>query len=186
MNEFLVRQVTTEWLEEWILGFNLCPFAAKPHREKKIRVKVFSGEDLVALKGFLLEECKRLIATTSDELETTLVVCPMVLPDFLDYWDYVSYFEDEMELAGYEGILQMASFHPEYYFGDSDPEDTANFTNRSPFPVFHFLREASVSAAVDSHPDIESVPERNIQFMSGKSYDLLQLQLKTWQRRANQ
>lgn len=184
MNEFLVRQVTSEWLEQWVMGFNLCPFAARPYEEKRVRIKVFPGENLVDLKGFILEECKRLIATTSEELETTLVVSPLVLPDFLDYWDYVSFVEEEMALAGYEGILQLATFHPNYYFGDSRPEETSNFTNRSPFPVFHLLREISVSLAIDSHPDIESVPERNIQFMTDKSYEVLLTQLKEWQQRS--
>lgn len=185
MNEFLVRQVTSEWLEQWVLGFKLCPFAARPYQEQRVRIRVFSGQNLVDLKGFILEECKRLIATISEELETTLVVSPLVLSSFLEYWDYVSYVEDEMALAGYEGILQLATFHPDYYFGDSEPEDTANFTNRSPFPVFHLLREASVSHAIDGHPDIDSVPERNILFMSEKSYEALQTQLEDWQRRGS-
>lgn len=167
------------------MGFNLCPFAARPYQDKRVRIKVFSGQNLVDLKGFLLEECKRLIATISEELETTLVVSPLVLTDFLEYWDYVGQVEDQMALAGYEGILQMATFHPGYYFGDSEPEDTSNFTNRSPFPVFHLLREASVSLAIDSHPDIDSVPERNIRFMSEKSYEALQAQLKDWQHRGS-
>jgi hypothetical protein len=156
-----VKRLTAKWLEGFVIRLGLCPFAALPFINNQVRIVVspHSSEDLI--QQHILEEVRRLLASTANELETTLIVCPQYEVDFLTYLDFAYFLEDVLYQEGYEGIIQIATFHPKYIFADSTSDDPADYTNRSPFPMFHLLREDSVSKAVENHPDIESVPERN-------------------------
>jgi len=181
MSEALVKNSIKEWLEQWVIGFKLCPFAAKPYLEKKVRIVVYDGDVTSDLLEMILKECRLLLVTLPDEIETTLIVCPQILGEFQDYWEFTGLVEDAMAVSSYEGILQVATFHPEYLFADSEEGDPSNFTNRAPFPVFHLLREDSLTNAIDNFPDIDRVPGRNIKFMRSLSLSMLRDQLASWQ-----
>lgn len=154
---------TEGWIEKMVVGLGLCPFAALPFKNNQIRLVSFSGDDLVSLLELLKAECNYLLVADPDKIETTLIVIEDALGTFDEYLSFVTIAESLMDQIHLEGILQLATFHPDYRFGDSAGEnDPADFTNRSPFPMLHLLREESVSKAVDSYPDIDEVPQRNI------------------------
>ncbi|MBK7425606.1 MAG: DUF1415 domain-containing protein [Saprospiraceae bacterium] len=154
---------TEGWIEKIVVGLGLCPFAAIPFKKKQIRLVSFSGDDLVSLLELLKAECNYLLVSDPEKTETTLIVIEDTLSTFEEYLNFVTIAESLMDQLNLEGILQLATFHPEYRFGDSAGEnDPSDYTNRSPFPMLHLLREESVSRAVDSYPDIDEVPQRNI------------------------
>ena len=153
---------TKHWLEHFVIGLNLCPFAALPFRKDQIRYVVEMGSSLEDLTKRLLSELILLSESTPEEVETTLIIHPNVLNHFLDYNDFLSLVDQCLFESGLEGTVQIASFHPDYQFGDTDFADAANFTNRSPYPMLHLLRESSVSMAVDQPPDTGAIPEENV------------------------
>ncbi|KAF1691748.1 DUF1415 domain-containing protein [Pseudoxanthomonas koreensis] len=152
---------TRRWLEKAVIGLNLCPFAKAVYVKEQVRL-VFSDattpEQLVEQLG---EELLLLRDTPATEVDTTLLVHPYVLQDFLDYNDFLDQADTLVEVLELDGVLQVASFHPDYQFADSRPDDIENFSNRSPFPTLHLLREDSVSRAVEVYPDADSIVERN-------------------------
>ena len=151
---------TRAWIETFVVAHEICPFAGRELERDTIRyVEVAAGDWEAALLQ-LIEECQRL----DDEpgIETTLLVLTSGVEDFDDYLDLLAIAEALMVEQGYEGVYQLASFHPDYCFEDAEPDDPANFTNRSPWPMLHLLREASVEQAVSHHADAEAIPERNI------------------------
>ncbi|MGY1458671.1 MULTISPECIES: DUF1415 domain-containing protein [unclassified Luteimonas] len=153
---------TERWLQRAVIGLNLCPFAKAVVTKGQLRMVLSEARDEAALLEQLGEELLRLRDTPADVIDTTLIVHPQVLGDFLDYNDFLESADalvGELEL---EGVLQVASFHPQYQFADSHPDDIANSTNRSPWPTLHLLREDSVSRAVEAFPDPDSIVERNI------------------------
>ena len=163
-------QITKEWVETFVINLNLCPFAAHPFKNNKIRYIVFEGKDSELEKFHALcdDEINFLENTPVTEVETTLIITPNAFLDFDDYLDEVDFLElglEELFIDVDEIPLQLASFHPDYMFEDTEYDDVENFTNRSPFPMFHFLRTARVSIAIEAHPDIDSVPENNIKKM---------------------
>jgi hypothetical protein len=178
-----IHLVTQEWLQDWVLGYGLCPFAHKPHREKLIRIKVLEFKDEVTLSDAILLECKRLLVTTPSELETTLVVVNHWVEDFMAYWDFTAYIESLMVRNNYEGIIQLATFHPKYIFAGEAETDPSVFTNRSPFPVFHLLREDSLSKAIETYPKVELIPQRNIEYMRQFTFGDLLSKVENWQLR---
>ncbi len=153
---------TRQWFERVVLGLNLCPFAHAPAKAQSIRFVVLAGATERELLGLLTEEIVRLQATPVERLETTLVVAPQGFEDFYLYSQVLGYLEHWLVAEGWEGFVQIASFHPHYQFAGSAPEDAQNLTNRSPYPVFHLLREASLSAIIDNGADTEAIPARNI------------------------
>jgi hypothetical protein len=154
--------ITKTWVEKMVIGLNLCPFAKTPFRKGRIRFRLFEGKDAKDLMQFFLEELDYLARIPEEKTETTLIVHPYVLTAFDEYLDAISLFEALIRSSGLEGVLQVASFHPDYQFAGTEKEAAQNYTNRSPFPMLHLIREDSISRAVDSHPDIESVPIQNI------------------------
>ena len=161
-----IIETTKLWLERFVIGLNLCPFAKHPFKNDKIRYVVFEGEDLEKLTEVVLSEANELVATTPSVLETTLVILPEVLDDFQEYLDVLNMYEfifGEVEL---DGVIQIASFHPDYQFDETDMTDVENYTNRSPFPMFHLLREDSVTRALEAYPEIGDIPENNIETMN--------------------
>ena len=154
---------TRRWLERAVIGLNLCPFAKAVVNKGQVRMVLSEARDEAALLAELGEELVRLRDTPAAEVDTTLIVHPQVLGDFLDYNDFLDTADALVEELGLEGVLQVASFHPRYQFADSGPDDIANFTNRSPWPTLHLLREDSVSRAVEAFPDPDAIVERNVE-----------------------
>ncbi|EIJ35463.1 DUF1415 domain-containing protein [Thiothrix nivea] len=154
------------WLENVVLRHNLCPFAHKPFKGGQIRYVVTDSARPEFLLEDLQQELEFLRATPVEVVETTLLIHPGTLEDFLDYNDFLDVVDALLVEEGYEGEFQVASFHPDYQFADTHPNDAENYTNRSPWPMLHLIREDSLGQAVTSYPDVDAIPERNIQTMN--------------------
>jgi hypothetical protein len=150
------------WLERAVIGLNLCPFAKAVQAKGQVRWVLSDATTPEALLGQLGEELLHLRDTPATTTDTTLIVHPRVLGDFLDYNDFLDSADALVESLDLEGVLQVASFHPDYQFAGSAPDDVENFTNRAPYPTLHLLREDSVSRAVDAFPDPDAIVDRNI------------------------
>ena len=153
---------TRRWIERAVVGLNLCPFAKAAVAKGQVRYVLSDAATPEALLGTLGDELLRLRDTPATEIDTTLIVHPRVLTDFLDYNDFLGAADALVAELGLEGELQVASFHPDYRFAGSAPDDVENCTNRSPHPTLHLLREDSVSRAVAAYPDPDAIIERNI------------------------
>ena len=156
-------QETQAWLEKAVIGLNLCPFAKAVHTKGQIRWVLSTADQPLALLKELVAELKLLAQTDPEQVDTTLIVHPQVLQDFGDFNDFMGVIEDALTDLDLDGVLQVASFHPEFQFADTEADDVTNATNRSPFPTLHLLREDSVEWAVAAFPEAESIFERNIQ-----------------------
>jgi uncharacterized protein len=166
MNEEIFITETVIWLERAVIGLNLCPFAKAVHVKQQIRYKVSAAITADALRDDLVAELQLLAAADPAEIDTTLLIHPHVLSDFLDYNDFLYIADDiirELELVG---VLQIASFHPRYQFAGTEADDIGNYTNRSPYPMLHLLREASIDRAVAAFPDAADIFDRNIATMN--------------------
>ncbi len=157
-----VLLATRHWLERAVIGLSLCPFAKAVHVKGQIRYVVSPAETPEALLEELRRELIALAEADPQQVETTLLVLPRVLADFYDYNDFLERADGVLEDAGLSGTLQIASFHPQYQFADSEPEDVANCSNRSPYPILHLLREESVSRAVEAFPEAAQIFEKNL------------------------
>ena len=164
----LVDQVS-QWVEQVVIGLNLCPFARKPQRAGLVRYSVCDARDEEALLTALATECALLDDWPADELETTLLIVPHMLQAFADYNQFLDLAEGMLVHLGYEGVYQLASFHPHYQFADTEPEDAENLTNRAPFPILHLIREASIEKVLAGYPSPELIPENNIRRVNGLS-----------------
>lgn len=154
---------TREWLERAVIGLNLCPFANAPHVGNRVRFAVSDAESAEALSADLDRELRALQAADPAVVETTLLVAPGIFPDFLDFNDYLDEADATLEALGLEGEIQIASFHPHYQFAGTAVEDIENYTNRSPHPTLHLIREASITRAVEAVADPDAIPARNIE-----------------------
>jgi hypothetical protein len=152
---------TRRWLERAVIGLNLCPFAKAVYVKDQVRVAFSDATTREQLIEQLAEEMLRLRDTPASETDTTLLVHPYVLQDFLDYNDFLEQADALVEALDLDGELQVASFHPDYQFADTRADDIENYSNRAPYPTLHLLREDSVERAVDAYPDPESIIERN-------------------------
>jgi hypothetical protein len=157
-----VVAVTRAWLERAVIGLNLCPFAKAVHFKDQIRYAVSAAETPDALLADLVAELQRLADADPSDIETTLLIHPHALTDFLDYNDFLDIADAAVEELELDGVLQVASFHPGYQFAGTAPEDVENSTNRSPYPTLHLLREESVERAVAAYPDTDLIFERNV------------------------
>lgn len=166
---------TKHWLEAAVIGLELCPFAKPVHAQGLIRYAVSSAETPEQLLADLLRELQILAEADPAEIETTLLIHPEALTDFLDYNDFLDVADAAIEELGLAGVLQIASFHPQYQFAGTAPEDIENYTNRSPYPMLHLLREASVERAVAADPETSRIFEKNIE-------TLRRLGLEGWKR----
>ena len=165
-----MNQPTTEviaatqlWLEKAVIGLNLCPFAKAVQVKQQIRYVVSDATSEEALLGDLLRELKFLQDADVNEVETTLLIHPKVLNDFLDYNDFLEIADAAVGELGLDGELQVASFHPDYQFAESGPDDIENYSNRAPYPTLHLLRESSIDAAVQAFPDAANIYEHNME-----------------------
>jgi len=157
-----VIAATRHWLEKAVIGLNLCPFAKAVHAKRQIRYVVSDAEAVEDLLPLLLEELQTLAAADPAAIETTLLMHPQVLTDFADYNDFLDIADSAIDELGLTGEIQIASFHPDYQFAGTRPQDIDNYTNRAPYPTLHLLREESVAQAVEAFPDAADIFEKNI------------------------
>ena len=150
------------WLERAVIGLNLCPFAKAVHVKGRIHYATYLPAEHDDLLDALLAEARQLVAFDATERDTTLLIAPNMLSDFLDFNDFTARAERRLAKAGFDGVLQLASFHPQFQFGGTEPDDIGNATNRAPYPTLHLLREESVDRAVEAFPDAEEIFGRNI------------------------
>lgn len=163
MNQEEVIAATRLWLEKAVIGLNLCPFAKSVYVRNQVRIVVSQARHLDGLLEDLDRELDLLAAADPAEIDTTLLVHPTLLPDFNDFNDFTVIAEAAVVEHDLEGILQVASFHPAFQFADTEPDDIGNYTNRSPFPTLHLIREESIARAVAVYPDAEAIYGRNIE-----------------------
>lgn len=153
---------TRLWLEKAVIGLNLCPFAKAPYIKNRVRIAVSHAAHLDGFLQDLDNELQRLHRTPIDECETALLVHPTLFPDFLTFNDMLNIADRAIIDNDLEGIIQIAPFHPHFYFSDSTPDDIGNYTNRSPYPTLHLIREDSIARAVAANPDTDAIFRRNI------------------------
>lgn len=163
------------WTETFVVGHNLCPFAGREVERDTVRYVAVSAHDWNETLGALLAECQRLDEDAS--LATTLLVLSDGVNDFDDYLDLLGVAEALFEEQGYEGVYQLASFHPDYCFDGVEEDDPTNYTNRSPWPMLHLLREDAIAEALAHYPDPEAIPERNAAAMTALGGNALSGQL---------
>jgi uncharacterized protein len=150
-----------QWLHNIVIGLNLCPFAAYPTAEGRVRFHICYPDSEEALLDVLGSEMKLLDESPASCVETTLVVMPEILLDFYDYTCFLDWAQAYLKREGWLGVYQLASFHPNYCFAGADPDDDENLTNRSPFPIIHIIREASLTKALGYVEDVDEIPARN-------------------------
>ena len=152
-----------QWIEKAVIGLNLCPFAKAVYAKNQVRYVVSHAPHLDGLLEDLDRELDYLAAADPGEIDTTLLIHPALLPDFLDFNDFMQLADAAVDEHGLDGVIQIASFHPAFQFEGTDPDDIGNYTNRAPFPTLHLLREASIARAVAAFPEAESIYQRNIE-----------------------
>jgi hypothetical protein len=153
---------TRLWLEKAVIGLNLCPFAKAVYVKNQVRLVVSQARHADGLLEELDRELDLLAATPAEEIDTTLLIHPTLFDDFLDFNDFLEIAEGVVDEHGLEGVIQLASFHPQFQFEGTEPDDIGNYTNRAPFAILHLLREESVERAVEAFPDAEAIFEQNI------------------------
>ena len=153
---------TRAWIARAVVGLNLCPFARAVQVKDQIRCVATDARDAEALLARLCDEMHRLAEADPAQIETTLLVHPQVMTDFLDFNDFLEIADAALEELGYAGVMQVASFHPQFQFAGTEPDDLGNATNRSPYPTLHLLREDSVERAVAAFPEAAAIFENNI------------------------
>jgi hypothetical protein len=163
MSEDDIIAATREWLEKAVIGLNLCPFAKAVTLKDQVRFVVSAAPHLDGLLEDLDRELDFLAVADPEAVDTTLLIHPTLLPDFLDFNDFMQLAEAAVGEHGLEGVIQIASFHPAFQFEGTAPDDMGNYTNRAPFPTLHLLREASIERAVAAFPEAATIYERNIE-----------------------
>jgi hypothetical protein len=155
-------QDTLRWLERAVIGLNLCPFAKAVLVKGQVHCKVSQASTLEALRDDLIQALKDLVALEPAMRDTSLLIIQNLLQDFMDYNDFLNVADDCLLALDLEGEIQIASFHPQYQFAGTDENDITNFTNRSPYPTLHLIREASIDRAVSAFPQAEAIFEVNM------------------------
>ncbi|MGA8863918.1 MAG: DUF1415 domain-containing protein [Gallionella sp.] len=161
----IIIAATQRWLEKAVIGLNLCPFAKAVHVKRQIRYVVSSAKTPEELLEDLLDELRMLQEADPDKIDTTLLIHPHVLNDFLDFNDFLDTVDIAVAEPEFNDEFQVASLHPQYQFAGTAPDDIENYTNRSPYPMLHLLREASVDRAVSAFPDADQIVDKNIETM---------------------
>ncbi|MES2324885.1 MAG: DUF1415 domain-containing protein [Pseudomonadota bacterium] len=162
---------TRNWLEKAVIGLNLCPFAKAVYVKQQVRYVVSNATTAEALLETLMNELQHLSDTDPDVTDTTLLIHPFVLNDFLDYNEFLDIADAAVEDMQLEGELQVASFHPDYQFAETDENDISNYTNRAPYPILHLLREESIEKAVAAFPEAAEIFDKNIETMEKLGHD---------------
>jgi hypothetical protein len=177
---------TRYWLQQVVVGLQLCPFASQPLRQDSIRYQVCEHSDDNAIYAALLDEIIAFPGLPVQQAETALFIVPQGLRRFDDYLDLLHAAEAGIDASGLSGTLQLASFHPDYRFAGSSADDAANYSNRSPYPMFHLLRESLMEQALANFPQPEAIPERNIRRLRKLGLQHMQQQLAACQGQADQ
>ncbi len=173
MEDSQVRQQTIKWITEVVVGCNFCPFAARELRLDSIHYEVVPHTDIADCLQAVFTECERL--TRDETIATTLIIFPRAFPEFLDYLDLFSIAEQMLKKRRYEGIYQIAGFHPLYQFADSTFDDAANYTNRSIYPMIHLLRESQVERVLMHYQNPGQIPDHNIRYAREKGSAYMKL-----------
>jgi hypothetical protein len=168
-----VEQQVRQWLEQVVIGLNLCPFAGIPYRNGQVRISISQATTEEGLLADLHGELSQIDQTPASVLETTLLVVPGMLADFDAYNEFLTPVDALLRQEGWEGKYQIATFHPQYRFRGTRDDDLGNLTNRAPWPTLHILREASITQAMSDYADPEAIPERNIARMQSLSPQVL-------------
>ncbi len=176
-NDEEIIQSVRQWVETFVVGMNLCPFAKRELVKNRVRFVTTAATTAEQLLQVLQTELELLNADPS--VETTLLIHPAVLQDFYDFNDFLDCADSLLVDMELEGIYQVASFHPDYQFGGTRSGDAENYTNRAPYPVLHLLREESLERVIADYPDVDDIPERNIELMNSLGQDKLQALLKS-------
>jgi hypothetical protein len=163
MRDTEIISATRQWLERAVIGLNLCPFAKGVHVKDQIRYVVSAAKTSDALLDDFERELTFLVDAPPEQIDTTLLITPDALSDFDDFVSFLDLAEIVLRTHNLVGVLQVASFHPDYVFADTAPDDIANYTNRAPYPTLHLLREASLAKATAAFPDAADIYERNIE-----------------------
>lgn len=162
---------TVRWLERAVIGLNLCPFAKGVHTKGQIHYVVSEATDARGLLEDLQRELEALAEISPAKRDTTLLMAPQCLEDFLDFNDFLELVDELVEAMDLGGILQVASFHPRFQFDGTAEDDVTNATNRAPYPTLHLLREESIDLAVDTYPDVEGIPDRNMALLEEMGHE---------------
>lgn len=166
-----IEQDMRRWLERAVIGLNLCPFAKAVHAKGQVHYAVSAARDGAALLEHLAFEAKELVARTPSARDTTLLIAPCCLEEFLAFNDLLGRADRVLRRLRLEGVLQIASFHPRYQFAGAEPDDITNNTNRAPYPTLHLLREDSIARAVEAFPEAEAIYERNMETLQSLGAD---------------
>ncbi|KXO09708.1 hypothetical protein AKG98_1016 [Moritella sp. JT01] len=175
-NHEIIKLQTLKWVKEIIVKYNICPFAKKELERKSIHCTVLDGTNLTELLEHVNAEFIRL--DTNEDIATTLVVIPKLSGNFDDFLDLIDYANDLLEMQDYEGVYQLAHMHPKYRFDDTTMQDAANFTNRSPYPILHIIREDEMARVLRVFPNPEAIPERNIELLRKKGFAEIKAELE--------
>ena len=162
MTDEEVLAKTRHWLEAAVIGLNLCPFAKAVYVKNQVRLVVSKARHADDLLEELDRELDLLVATPASEMDTTLLIHPTLFEDFLDFNDFLEVADGVVDEHGLEGVIQLASFHPQFQFDGTEPDAISNYTNRAPFAILHLLREDSVERAVEAFPQADAIFETNI------------------------
>ena len=154
---------TRDWIEKAVIGLNLCPFAKSVYVKNQVRIVVSNARHIDAFLEDLDRELDHLAEVDPEVTDTTLLIHPTLFPDFLDFNDVHQIADEAVAEHELEGVIQIASFHPQYQFEGTEPDDITNYTNRAPFPTLHLIREESLDRAVEAFPDAEMIYERNME-----------------------
>jgi len=159
------QKITKNWINDFVIRYNLCPFAKKPFVQNTIRYALYEGTDWEELALLFQTEATFLENAPNSSTETTIIIIPNALNDFNDYLDFLAFANRLIFALRLDGLLQIASFHPDYQFDGTKKMDVTNYTNRSPFPLLHLLREESVEQALEHYEEPDTIPERNMETM---------------------
>lgn len=155
-------ELTRRWLEDFVVRLGLCPFAAAPLQGGRVAYRLCGAADAESIYQAFLQALDELLGSDPGDIETTLLIVSAGLGSFDDYLDMLETLQEALAAAGAEGMVQLASFHPDYRFDGVDADDPANYTNRSPLPMFHLIREDGLAAVLESFPDAQGIPARNV------------------------
>jgi hypothetical protein len=183
MDETEVVRATERWVREVVVGLNLCPFATVPLRQGRIRFEVCREQGTEAIYRALLAEMEVLLNAAKEVVETSLLIVPQGLDAFADYLDLLDAADAAIPAVGLDGVLQLASFHPYYQFEGAAADDPANYTNRSPYPMFHLIREDSLAQALEGYANPQQIPQNNIDKL--RKLGLLEMQRRLQACRLN-
>jgi uncharacterized protein len=173
-----IKKQTIAWIRSFIIRYNICPFAKHTLNQETIVIDVVQPKNLEEALETMMSTIERMDKDT--EIETLLLLFLYLFSDFDDYLEFVSLAEELLSLSGYEGVYQLATFHPNYCFSDTLESDVSNYTNRSPYPMLHILRESSIEKAIDYYGDTSKIPDTNIATMHKLGIDKIMRLLKNY------